>query len=324
MWIEPMDLNISFTVGTKFNVTIWVGLNSDSSVWESALRFDTAYLTATRAGLTAGSKSEFYSGHSLDASRSLIDDSGGGVYFSEILAGLGVRGAGTGSLCWVEFEVVAPANETTLSLNDPESFVLDTDLNDIPFLSFYDARVRNGFPDVAVSDVASSKTVVFQGCSLNVNVTVANLGDLAEDFSVTVYANTTAINTQSFSLTSGSNETRAVMCNTAGLAYGNYTLKAAADVVSGDTNTTNNNFTDGWVMVSIVGDLTGGTPNPYDFVPDGKVLIVDVAVVAKFFGQKVPQAPANCDVSGPTLGVPDGKILIDDVALVAKHFGQHE
>ena len=75
--------------------------------------------------------------------------------------------------------------------------------------------------------------------------------------------------------------------------------------------------------MSIVGDLTGGTPNPYDFVPDGKVQIVDVAVVAKFFGQKVPPAPANCDVSGPTLGVPDGKILIDDVALVAKHFGQH-
>jgi subtilase family serine protease len=243
------------------------------------------------------------------------------VYYSEILLPTDVRGAGTGSLCWVEFQVIAPANETTLSLNDPESFVLDTNLNDIPFLSFYDARIKNGFPDVAVTDFASSKTVVFQGCSMNVTVTVANLGGLAEDFSVTVYANTTPINTQSFSLISGSNETRAFMCNT-GLAYGNYTLKAAADLVSGDTNTTNNNCTGGWVFVAGVGDLTGGTPNPYDFVPNGKVLIDDVAVVSKCFAQHVPPAPTNCDVSGPTVGVPDGKILIDDVALVSHQYGQ--
>ena len=214
------------------------------------------------------------------------------------------------------------SQETTLSLNDPESFVLDTNLNDIPFLSFYDARVRNGLVDVAVTDFASSKTVVFQGYSMNVTITVANLGDVAEDFSVTVYANTTAINTQSFSLISGSDETRAFVCNT-GLAYGNYTLKAAADLFSGETNTADNTCTGGWVKLAGVGDLTGGTPNPLDFVPDGKVLIEDVAVVAKCFGQKVPPAPANCDVSGPTMGVPDGKILIDDVALVSKHFGQH-
>jgi hypothetical protein len=49
-----------------------------------------------------------------------------------------------------------------------------------------------------------------------------------------------------------------------------------------------------------------------------------VAVVAKFFRQNVPPAPANCTVSGPTRGVPDGKINISDVALVAKHYGEHE
>ncbi len=72
-----------------------------------------------------------------------------------------------------------------------------------------------------------------------------------------------------------------------------------------------------------VGDLTGGTPNALDFVPDKKVDITDVAITAKFFGQKVPPAPANCDISGSTVGVPDGKIDITDVATVAKHFGQH-
>jgi hypothetical protein len=76
-------------------------------------------------------------------------------------------------------------------------------------------------------------------------------------------------------------------------------------------------------VVAGVGDLTGGTPNALDFVPDGKVQIVDIAVVARYFGQKVPPAPPNCDVSGTTIGVPDGKIDITDVATVAKHFGEH-
>ena len=73
-----------------------------------------------------------------------------------------------------------------------------------------------------------------------------------------------------------------------------------------------------WVIVSGPYDITG--PNGW---PDGRVDITDVAMVAKCFGQKVPPAPANCDVSGPTVGVPEGKIDISDVALVAKHFGEH-
>lgn len=70
-------------------------------------------------------------------------------------------------------------------------------------------------------------------------------------------------------------------------------------------------------------DITGGTSNVWDFVPDGKVDVCDVAIVAKCFGQNVPPVPINCDLSGATVGVPDGKIDVSDVALVAKHFGEH-
>jgi hypothetical protein len=178
--------------------------------------------------------------------------------------------------------------------------------------------------DVAVTNLTSRKTVVFRGYCDNLTVTAENLGNFTENFNVTVYANTTTITTLNFNLPSGSNATQPVLWNTTGFAYGNYTLSAVADTVPGETNTTNNSFTDGNVRMSIVGDLTGRTPDPYDFIPDGKVNIVDVSIVAKSFGQKVPPAPANCDVSGPTPGVPDGKIDISDVALVAKHFGEHE
>lgn len=177
--------------------------------------------------------------------------------------------------------------------------------------------------DIAITDIEPSKTVVGQNHSLNVNVTVGNPGDYPETFNVTLYANTTAIGNPTVTYLPNATFTHIIFAwNTTGFACGNYTLSAYAHPVSDETDIADNNFTGGWVVVAGVGDLTGGTPNPLDFVPDGKVLIEDVAVVAKYYGQMVPPAPANCDVSGPTIGVPDGKVDITDVATVAKHFGQ--
>jgi hypothetical protein len=176
--------------------------------------------------------------------------------------------------------------------------------------------------DVAIVNVTSVKTIIDRGYCGNFTVTAQNLGNFTEDFIITVYGNTTAIRSLEFNLTSGSTATQVFMWNTTDFAYGSYNITAYAALPS-DTNVTNNNFTGGWVVVAGVGDLTGGTPNALDFVPDGKVDIVDVAIVAKYFGKKVPPAPGNCDVSGTTIGVGDGKIDITDVATVARCYGKH-
>jgi len=70
------------------------------------------------------------------------------------------------------------------------------------------------------------------------------------------------------------------------------------------------------IRVPLFGDITG-----LNGEPDGKVDMRDVGLVAAHFGETVPPAPANCDVTGPTLGVPDGKIDMRDIGLVAAHFG---
>jgi rhodanese-related sulfurtransferase len=169
----------------------------------------------------------------------------------------------------------------------------------------------------------ASKSVVGQGFNLSIQVTVINTGNYSENFNVTAYLNSTSTTPQDVILDSGAYTTLILTLNTSSLLYGNYTISAYAELVPSETDTADNNFTGGWVFVAGVGDLTGKTSNTLDFVPDGRVQIDDVAVVSKFFGQKVPPAPTNCDVSGSTIGVPDGKILIDDVALVSKLFGQH-
>jgi len=197
------------------------------------------------------------------------------------------------------------------------------DSNNVDRYPLMDAWIPPSGHDVAVISALSYKTVIGQGFSGNITVYSVNKGEYAETFNITIYADTIPFASKAVHLESGFTTNVTVSWNTTGFAQDNYTISARAEPVLGETNISNNNFTGGWVRVSIVGDLTGGTPNPYDFVPDGKVQIVDVSIVSKFFGQKVPPAPANCDLTGPTITVPDGKVQIDDVATVAKHFGQH-
>jgi parallel beta-helix repeat protein len=175
--------------------------------------------------------------------------------------------------------------------------------------------------NVAVISAISSKVVIDQGLTGNLTVYGANRGEYSETFNVTVYANTTSAGSMALPLESGSTINITLSWDTTGFAKGNYTIRAYARPVLGETNTTDNNFTGGWVVVSMVGDLTGGSANPWDFVPDGVVDGSDLSIVAKCYGSWPGALPpmiwnVNCDVNND--GVVDGS----DLALVAIHFGQ--
>ena len=174
--------------------------------------------------------------------------------------------------------------------------------------------------NVAVTNVTPSKTVVCQGYSMSVNVTVENQGNYTETFNVTAYYNSNVINyTTVTNLPPGEETTVTFTWNTTGVAKGNYTIKAIADTVLDETDTDDNTKVDDWVIVSMVGDLTGP-----DGWPDGKCDMRDIRKVAKLFGVNYPDPnyEPNCDVTGPTAGVPDGKIDMRDIRGVAKHFGE--
>jgi len=167
--------------------------------------------------------------------------------------------------------------------------------------------------DVAVLGVFPSKTVVGEGYPMNITVKAKNYGTYNEVFNVTVYANITAIWTREISLTSGASAALTFTWNTIGFAKGDYRIKAYALPVQGETDTADNTLSDGWVIVAMVGDITGPTG-----WPDGKVDIRDVAKVSKAFGT-LPGMPGwdpNCDINN------DQKIDIKDVAAVSKQFGK--
>jgi len=169
--------------------------------------------------------------------------------------------------------------------------------------------------DIAVSNVVSSKTVVGQGYSLNINVTAANQGDFPEFLNVTLYANTTAVaKFTSKTLLAGASVTIPLVWNTTGFAKGNYTISANATAVLGETDKTDNTKIDGWVIVAMVGDISSDIPG----VPDGKVDMVDMWEVSRRFGINYPDPRfvPNYDVDG------DYKIDMVDMWIVSKEFGK--
>jgi hypothetical protein len=140
-----------------------------------------------------------------------------------------------------------------------------------------------------------------------------NEGNFTETLNVTAYAGTTAIGTITATVANGSSATVTLTWYTTGFAKGNYTISAYAWPVKGEIDMTDNKLAGGWVIVAMVGDLTG-----IKGWPDGKVDMRDVARVARLFGvpSYSPKYEPNCDI------IYDGKIDMKDVAAVAKNFGK--
>jgi hypothetical protein len=160
--------------------------------------------------------------------------------------------------------------------------------------------------DIAVTSVNPGKTVIGQGYSTIIKVTVKNYGTYPETFNTTAYYNTTALPKQKVTLQSGASTTINFTWNTAGFAYGNYTISANVMLTLGETNQWIGPFTDGTVKVTIPGDANG----------DGVVNISDIGVIAAHWLQMVPPGPSNADVNC------DGIINILDVGVVATHWLQ--
>jgi hypothetical protein len=164
-----------------------------------------------------------------------------------------------------------------------------------------------------VLSVNPLKTIVGQGYAMNINVTVENQGDYTETFNITIYANTNPIETKQITLTKGASTTITHKWNTAGFIKGNYTIWAYAWPVQGETDTADNTLSDGWVIVAMVGDITGPTG-----WPDGKVDMKDIITVIASFGNTPshPKWNPNHDINN------DHKIDMKDIITTIAQFGK--
>ena len=189
----------------------------------------------------------------------------------------------------------------------------DDGIGDAPY-SIYDSKDR--YPLISTHYVAVNithfKTVVGQGCILNINVTVQNRGTYEENINLTLLANSTLINQNVTNVTTMQPQVINFTWNTVGCKpYDNYTLTACVSGVSEGTNLPEHNCTIGYVEVTIVGDITGEHGSP-----DRTVDMRDISYVSRRFLclQSDSLWDWRADING------DGKIDMKDISTVARHF----
>jgi len=157
--------------------------------------------------------------------------------------------------------------------------------------------------------VSISKTVVAEGynTTVTINVTIINYGEQTETFNFTFQTNTT-IQEQTLTLTNRNSTTINHTWNTTDVAYGTwYTINASVTIVPGETDTTDNTSSDGWILVSIPGDVNG----------DFKVKWQDLFALAGAYNSRSgdPYWNPNCDIDGC------GHVGWEDLFILAANYG---
>jgi hypothetical protein len=161
--------------------------------------------------------------------------------------------------------------------------------------------------DLAITQVSSSKSTVGHGYRARIEVTILNEGEISLGFSVAVCANATIIGTKDVLLLAP-NQSIAVnfTWDTEGWDMGNYRLCSTVYTSPNETDTTDNTYVDGWILVTIPGDVDG----------DGDVDIYDIVIVCGAYGLSEDHAEfvPNADIDN------DGDVDIYDVVIAASNY----
>lgn len=141
MWLRPPVIDLGGTsVGYRFVVDVNVNLSNLSHAWRAKVDFNPAYLKAVQVKYTRISKSQFFMDCPTVPSTPTINNEEGYIIHEESLQGNEVRPAGSGSLFYIEFEVIWPTNTMELAIDkeeiNPQTYILDGNLNQIQFQTY--------------------------------------------------------------------------------------------------------------------------------------------------------------------------------------------
>ncbi len=190
---------------------------------------------------------------------------------------------------------------------------------------WYDMSIQDAWVGYNVTNATCRlKRIVCQGYNATIYVTVRNGGGMeGADINVIAYwSNSSRFNETIGScvipyLLIGDSKTVTIYWNTNAtgvpLSKGNYTIRAYVVPVPGENDTANNNFSDGWAKVSMVGDVTSETS-----LPDGKVDLRDVFAVGRAYGSVPCQDKwnPNYDINN------DGTVDLKDIMIVNRNYGK--
>jgi hypothetical protein len=197
----------------------------------------------------------------------------------------------------------------------------------MPIFTYISNRAINEFyaHDIGVVNVTPSKTIVGQGYSLSINVTIQNQGRFTETFNVTVYtnvtvtdgdigqnhaaySNVTVVATQRISLEAGASKTLQFIWNTTDVKKDNHTIIVSLEIIPEEINIADNTFIDGDICVTRPGDVNGNM----------LIDIYDVTAICGVYGARKgdshyhPNLDINCN----------SEIDIYDVVIACANYGK--
>jgi len=165
--------------------------------------------------------------------------------------------------------------------------------------------------DIGITSVTTPKTIVGQGYNMSISIMMFNYGNYTENINITIYANTTIIGEiDNINIASRNYTIVQYVWNTSGFVKGNYTISAYAEPVMGEADTEDNRKEDGWVIVTIPGDVDG----------DGQVFWQDLLAVLLAYGSKegdpTPPWDPRCDFNH------DGMVFWQDLLVILINYGK--
>ena len=142
--------------------------------------------------------------------------------------------------------IVAHAYTTAGNYNVSLTITNSEELSDTENKSIIVQTTPVNIHDVSIISVTPSATEVNLGQTVNITVVVKNEGDFTETFNVTLYYDNNVIGTQTVTdLAPSASKTLTFIWNTAGVTSDtNYTIKAEASTVQGETSTDDNTNAD--------------------------------------------------------------------------------
>jgi hypothetical protein len=149
-------------------------------------------------------------------------------------------------------------------------------------------------------NVCPCKTVVCEGYSLPINVTITNVSYLSLIPYVTVCLNTTVIGTETnINLSNRTQTTINLKCNTSSFGLGKYNVTAYPGNVSSPD----------FIVLTIPGDVDGNF----------QVQLADLVILAKTYGSK----PADTNWN-PNADIDNNcAVGLTDLVVLANHYGEH-
>ncbi len=180
------------------------------------------------------------------------------------------------------------------------------------------AYVGRVYSETLNSPVFPLRTIAGKDLAVSLSAFIMNYATTTETFSVLTYSNGSLIGSATnITVTGRDSVILNFTWNTAGFAFGNYTVNVYAEPLQGEIDIADNNYTCTTpVHVGVPGDISGPTQGIYD----GTVNMRDIALMIAQFNSK-PTSPKwnpNVDVND------DGVVNMKDIAICVVYFNKHE